>query len=110
MLDAAVLFDYDQSEIRPDAESSLLSVLTVIEEHPNTNIRIEGHTDNTGSDDYNQNLSEKRADAVKDWLIENGCSPDNLTTIGYGESKPIVSNDSESGRQQNRRVEIIIEK
>lgn len=110
MLDASVLFDFDKADIRSDAETSLYSVLTVIEEYPSAKVRIEGHTDNIGDDAYNMNLSEKRAKAVKNWLIEHGCSADRLATIGLGESKPIASNDTEEGRQQNRRVEIIIEK
>lgn len=110
MLDASVLFDFDQANIKPDVETSLYSVLTVIEEYPSAKVRIEGHTDNVGDDAYNMILSEKRAKAVKNWLIEHGCSADRLVTIGFGESKPIASNDTEEGRQQNRRVEIIIEK
>lgn len=110
MLDASVLFDYDQSNIRPDAEISLLSVLMVIEEYPSSKIRIEGHTDGTGEEDYNLDLSKKRAQSVRDWLIERGCDSERLVPIGFGESKPIASNDTEEGRQQNRRVEIIIEK
>ncbi len=110
MLDASVLFDYDQSNIRPDAEISLLSVLTVIEEYHSSKVRIEGHTDDTGEEDYNLDLSKKRAQSVRDWLIERGCDPERLIPIGFGESKPIASNDTEENRQQNRRVEIIIEK
>lgn len=110
MLDASVLFDYDQADIRPDAEISLLSVLTVIEEYPSAKVRIEGHTDSMGEEDYNLDLSKKRAQSVRDWLIERGCDSERLVPIGFGESKPMASNDTEEGRQQNRRVEIIIEK
>jgi len=110
MLDASVLFDYDQANIRPDAVASLLSVLTVIEEYSSSKVRIEGHTDSTGEENYNLDLSEKRAQSVRDWLIERGCDSEKLIPIGFGESKPIASNDTEEGRQQNRRVEIIIEK
>ncbi len=110
VLDAAVLFDHDKADIRQDAEAALLSALTVIEEYSASKVRIEGHTDSTGEADYNMALSEKRARAVRDWLTAHGCAPERLATAGFGESKPVASNDSESGRQQNRRVELIIEK
>lgn len=110
ILDASVLFNYDKADIRPDAETSLLSVLMIIEEYPSAKVRIEGYTDSTGNEDYNMALSEKRAQSVRNWLIERSCDPERLIPIGLGESKPMASNDTEEGRQQNRRVEIIIEK
>jgi len=73
ILDASVLFDYDKADIRPDAETSLLSVLMIIEEYPSAKVRIEGYTDSTGNEDYNMALSEKRAQSVRNWLIERGC-------------------------------------
>jgi len=109
-LSAEVLFDHDQHEIRPDAESALNDVLTVIREYSDSRIRIDGHTDSTGSEDYNLNLSEQRAEAVKDWLAEHGIESSRMTTCGLGESQPVASNEDVQGRQLNRRVEIVIEK
>jgi outer membrane protein OmpA-like peptidoglycan-associated protein len=81
-------------------------VLSVLKQYPETSIRIVGHTDNTGSVDSNQKLSERRAEAIKNALVGMGANPSRLTTIGYGARKPIASNNSEAGRQQNRRVEV----
>ena len=80
----------------------------VIKKYDETDILIEGHTDNTGAEDYNQDLSEKRADAVKRFLIAQGVDPTRLTAVGYGEEQPLEDNDSESGRAANRRVEVAI--
>lgn len=110
VLDAAILFDHDKADIRPNAEAALLSALTVIEEYAPSKIRIEGHTDSMGEAEYNMALSERRARAVRDWLVAHGCAPERLTTAGFGESRPVATNDTEPGRQQNRQVELIIEK
>lgn len=108
ILDASVLFDHDQSAVRPAAETTLFSALSVIEEYPAAKVRIEGHTDSTGDEAYNQTLSEQRAASVRTWFIEHGCAPERLATAGFGETKPVASNQDEEGRQQNRRVEIIL--
>jgi outer membrane protein OmpA-like peptidoglycan-associated protein len=112
-----ILFDFDKWDIRPDAGPALKKVGTVIQESKTAKVTIAGHTDSKGADDYNQVLSKKRADAVKDWLVVNsGAKPDLLTTVGYGETKPIAPNsnpdgsDNPEGRQKNRRVEIVIKK
>jgi len=73
-------------------------------------VRVEGHTDSVTSDAYNQQLSERRADAVRTWLESHGVAAGRLTTVGYGESKPVADNGTVAGRQQNRRVEIVIDK
>ncbi|MEA1964873.1 MAG: OmpA family protein [Candidatus Aerophobetes bacterium] len=109
-LSSEVLFDHDKWEIRTDAESVLNDVLTVIQQYADSNVRIEGHTDSTGSDDYNKSLSERRAEAVKSWLVDHGANADKLKTKGFGETQPVVSNDTAEGRQKNRRVELVIEK
>jgi len=72
----------------------------------NQKVEIAGHTDSVGSDEYNQVLSEKRAAAVKDFLVSEGCNADRLVTVGYGRSKPVESNESDEGRAKNRRVEL----
>lgn len=73
-------------------------------------VRVEGHTDSIASEAYNQTLSERRAEAVADWLAAHGVDRQRLRTVGWGESRPVATNDTPSGRQQNRRVEVIIEK
>jgi outer membrane protein OmpA-like peptidoglycan-associated protein len=79
-----------------------------LKEYEDRSVLIEGHTDNVGSDEYNQGLSEQRAAAVQSYLVGQGIAPNRITTSGLGESRPIASNDSPTGRQQNRRVEVII--
>lgn len=102
------LFAVNSSTLLPGAQSELQRVATVIRQYPETNIQIAGHTDSTGSEDYNRKLSEQRAESVKTALIGMGVNPSRLTTIGYGEGRPIASNNTEGGRQQNRRVEVRI--
>jgi outer membrane protein OmpA-like peptidoglycan-associated protein len=102
------LFAVNSFTLLPGAYDELDRVSKVLTQYPDTNIRIAGHTDSTGSEDYNQKLSERRAEAVKAALVGTGVNPSRLTTIGYGEGKPIASNNTEAGRQQNRRVEIRI--
>jgi len=80
----------------------------VLVQYPETNIQIAGHTDSTGSDDFNQKLSEQRAQVVKNALAGQGVNPARMIAVGYGESKPIADNSTEAGRQMNRRVEITI--
>ncbi|MBP7526642.1 MAG: OmpA family protein [Syntrophorhabdaceae bacterium] len=102
------LFAVNSSTLLPGAQSELQRVATVIRQYPETNIQIAGHTDSTGSEDYNRRLSEQRAESVKTALIGMGVNPSRLTTLGYGESRPVASNNTEGGRQQNRRVEVRI--
>ena len=75
---------------------------------PELNLRIEGHTDSTGSDEYNQRLSERRAGSVKDFLAGHGIAMDRMVAVGYGENRPVEDNSTKDGRQKNRRVEIVI--
>jgi outer membrane protein OmpA-like peptidoglycan-associated protein len=110
-LPADVLFDFDKAEIRADAAGALGQLATVLRGFPNGTARLEGHTDAKGDDAYNQRLSERRAAAVKTWLVEReGMDAGRLTTRGWGESKPVASNDDDAGRQKNRRVSVIIRK
>jgi outer membrane protein OmpA-like peptidoglycan-associated protein len=76
--------------------------------HPGLNLAVEGHTDSVGNDSYNQGLSDRRAESVRDYLVRQGIPRDTIVAHGFGESQPVVSNDSASGRQQNRRVEVIV--
>ena len=104
-------FKTGSAEILSDSENTLQAVLTIIKDHPEfTKIRIEGHTDNVGAKAMNQTLSGKRANSVKAWLVSHGIVVGRLTAQGFGDSKPIVPNDTDQGRAANRRVEFHIEK
>jgi outer membrane protein OmpA-like peptidoglycan-associated protein len=116
-LSADVLFDFDKSDVKPEAAEALRQVAAVLREHPGQPVRIEGHTDSKGSDAYNQALSEDRALSVRDWLVEEeGLDGTGFETVGYGEAQPAAPNehpdgsDDPEGRQKNRRVEIVIGK
>jgi len=104
-----VLFTSGRADLKAGAASNLYRLVTFLNQNPNRNVAIEGHTDSVGSDDYNQGLSHRRADSVRSFLIEQGISPQRITAAGKGEHQPVADNESESGRQQNRRVEVIIE-
>ena len=101
-----VNFDFDKAEIRPDAAVILDEVVSILSGKPDVQVRIEGHTDSTGPEDYNQGLSERRADSVRTYLVEQGIAEAQLTSVGFGESKPISTNDTREGRALNRRVEL----
>jgi outer membrane protein OmpA-like peptidoglycan-associated protein len=114
-LAADVLFDFDKYDLRPEAAPSLEKVAEVLRSRAGSPVTIEGHTDGKGSDAYNQPLSEKRAQAVREWLVKNGgASAARITTRGWGKSKPIAPNtrpdgsDDPEGRKKNRRVEITV--
>lgn len=109
-LSGAVLFDFDSEAIRPDAQRSLAEILEVIEAYGSRPVRVEGHTDSVASETYNQNLSKRRAQSVADWMVAHGIESSRLKVGGWGESRPAADNSSPEGRQQNRRVELIIEK
>lgn len=106
-LDSGILFDVDKYDVRPEAERALASLATVLKEADVKAFEIDGHTDSDASDEYNQALSEKRANAVKDFLASQGLTSE-ITIIGYGESRLVASNDTPEGKQKNRRVEILI--
>jgi outer membrane protein OmpA-like peptidoglycan-associated protein len=109
-LPGSVLFDFDSAQIRPDAERTLADVAEVLKSYGTRPMRIEGHTDSVASDDYNLKLSERRAQSVQTWLASRGGVKAAFATKGWGEAKPAATNDTPAGRQQNRRVEVIIEK
>lgn len=106
--DSGILFDVNKTALKPAATTNLQNLAASMEKNPDTNISILGYTDNTGSADYNQSLSVRRADAVKSAITANGVSGSRLTTQGKGEGDPIADNTTEAGRAQNRRVEIVI--
>lgn len=101
-----ITFGVDRYEVRPEFYNTLESVAIVLKEFNKTNIRIAGHTDSTGSAEYNQTLSERRASSVGQLLISQGIASGRVWTTGYGERYAIASNDTEAGRQANRRVEL----
>jgi len=104
-----VNFDLDKSDIRESEIAELQKAVRFIRKYPGAKIRLEGHTDSIATEEYNQRLSERRADAVRDYLVKEGaCAAANTTTVGYGETRPVASNDTEEGRAQNRRVEVLI--
>ena len=103
-----VLFDTGQAGLKPGADLVLGRLATYLSANPRTLILIEGHTDSRGSDDYNEALSERRAQAVADALAARGIAQDRLRTRGRGKAFPVASNDTPEGRQQNRRVEIVL--
>jgi outer membrane protein OmpA-like peptidoglycan-associated protein len=110
-LPADVLFDFDKATIRPDAAQALGKLALVIRGFPSAQVLLEGHTDSVGNDAYNQTLSGRRADAVKTWLVgKEALDAARLRTQGFGESKPVASNDTDQGRQKNRRVVAVIHK
>ena len=105
-----VYFDFDRSEIRPDSEPVLQEAATILRANPDVSLVIvEGHTDSQGTDEYNRDLSLRRAEAVFRFLVNAGVAPEVLQTQGYGESAPVASNENEEGRAQNRRVELRVE-
>ena len=105
---AGVLFDSAKSDLRPACAPALDSLVRVLEKHPEIRIGISGHTDDVGADEYNLDLSERRAKAVQTYLIAHGIDAARLRAKGFGESKPLGSNLTEAGRQANRRVECVV--
>jgi outer membrane protein OmpA-like peptidoglycan-associated protein len=103
-----VLFDTGKYSLQPTAREKLAKVAGILSGHPGLKLEVEGHTDSVGGDDYNQKLSEQRGGAVRDYLTAQGMPVSSVTMKGLGETQPLVSNDTPSGRQQNRRVEIVI--
>ena len=106
--DNAVLFDFDSAQLRPEARDELSKLADNLEKYPNTDLVVVGHTDAVGSNEYNQALSERRANAAASYLISQGVSRSRVTTLGKGETEAIASNDTDFGRQQNRRIEVAI--
>ena len=103
---SGVTFQTDSATIQSGFRSTLDEVAATLNEYPDSRIVVSGHTDSTGSADYNQTLSQQRADAVANYLISRGVAPSRITAFGAGETQPVASNETDSGRSQNRRVEI----
>jgi outer membrane protein OmpA-like peptidoglycan-associated protein len=103
-----VLFDTGKSNLRPTAREAVARLAGVVSNYPSLHLDIEGHTDSTGTVDFNQTLSEKRANAVRDFLISQGLGAASLAAVGLGQDNPVADNSTSAGRQQNRRVEIVI--
>ena len=101
-----ILFDTGKSSIKAESTSVMVDIIQILNEYPTAKFTVEGHTDSVGSANLNQKLSDSRANSVRDFLIEKGIGADRLTAIGYGEDKPIATNNTRAGRAQNRRVEI----
>ena len=101
-----VAFDLNKADLKPSAYPRLDRIIATLNESPETQFEIVGHADSTGAADYNQDLSERRAAAVADYLIKGGISPSRFTTSGRGEMEPIASNDTKEGRARNRRVDL----
>jgi outer membrane protein OmpA-like peptidoglycan-associated protein len=103
-----VLFDFNKATLKPDAKLRLAKVSGIILAYPDLKLEIDGFTDNKGTPEYNMTLSDKRAAAVRDFLVAQGVGTDAVTTKGFGESNPVASNATPAGRQQNRRVELVV--
>ncbi len=103
-----VLFKTGSFELLPGARERLAKVSGIVLAYPSLHLQIEGHTDSVGGDEYNQNLSEKRAGAVRDYLVQQGITANSIEARGFGKTQPIASNDTPEGRQQNRRVELVL--
>jgi outer membrane protein OmpA-like peptidoglycan-associated protein len=103
-----VLFDTNQATLKPGAREKLARVSGILLAYPSLKISVEGHTDSTGTDEYNQKLSERRAEAVAAYLSENNIPSGNITSRGFGKDNPVATNDTAEGRQQNRRVEMVV--
>lgn len=105
---ADVLFDFGQYNLKSDAQIKLAKLAGIIQAHPGLHLAVEGHTDNIGGDEANMKLSEQRADAVRDFLVQQGLAQNAVTAVGLGKTDPVADNSTSEGRQKNRRVEIIV--
>ncbi|MFC5271417.1 OmpA family protein [Adhaeribacter terreus] len=106
--DSGILFATNSAELRPQSQADIRTLAATLKKYGDTNVIIEGHTDNTGSDAINQPLSERRAQSVANYTIAQGVEPSRISTQGFGSSKPVADNTTEAGKQANRRVEIAI--
>jgi len=103
-----VLFDTGSYTLKPGAREKLAKISGIVLAHPGLSLQIEGHTDSVGGDEFNQQLSERRAGSVRDFLAEQGVAPSTITAHGFGKTQPVASNDTAEGRQRNRRVELVV--
>ena len=105
---ADVLFDTGKYELRPPTREQLAKLCGVLLAHAGLNLEVEGYTDSTGTDDFNQKLSDQRASTVRDYLVAQGLASGSVTSKGFGKEMPVATNDTSAGRQKNRRVELIV--
>jgi OOP family OmpA-OmpF porin len=103
-----VVFDLDMASLRPDARRMLDLDLQILLDHPNIVVEVQGHTDSQADDEYNMDLSRRRAEAVRDYFIEKGVAPSQLSVRAYGETRPMDTNLTPEGRQRNRRIELVV--
>ncbi|MDQ3698753.1 MAG: OmpA family protein [Gemmatimonadota bacterium] len=103
-----ILFDVDRATLKAGAEANVRRIAAVLQQYPEHQIVVEGHTDATGSAEYNQTLSERRAAAVREALVAGGVDAGRITSRGFGKGQPVATNDTPAGRQQNRRVEVVV--
>jgi len=103
-----VLFDTGSYTLKPGAREKLAKISGIVLAHPGLTLQIEGHTDSVGSDEYNQQLSDRRAGSVQEFLVQQGVAAGSVTAVGFGKMEPVASNDTAEGRQQNRRVELVV--
>jgi outer membrane protein OmpA-like peptidoglycan-associated protein len=103
-----VLFDTGKYTLLPGAREKLAKIAGILLSHPTLRLQVEGHTDSVGGDEYNQRLSEQRAGAVRDYLVQQSIPADHVTAKGFGKTQPVASNATAAGRQQNRRVEVVV--
>jgi outer membrane protein OmpA-like peptidoglycan-associated protein len=106
--DSGILFTSGSSNLQPASQQNIKKLSEILNKYPDTNILIEGHTDNSGTHEVNQNLSEKRAESVSAYALGQNVAKSRITTVGYGETQPLTSNETADGREQNRRVEVAI--
>jgi len=103
-----VLFDFNKYTLKPGAREKMAKVAGILLAYPGLKIQVEGHTDSVGSDEYNMKLSQQRADSVRDYLVAQAVPAANVSAVGLGKADPVASNDNAAGRQQNRRVELVV--
>jgi outer membrane protein OmpA-like peptidoglycan-associated protein len=103
-----ILFDVNKATLKPGAEANVRRIAAILQQYPDKQIVVEGHTDATGSDAYNQKLSEDRAASVRAALVSGGVASAAITSRGFGKTQPVATNDTPAGRQQNRRVEVVV--
>jgi outer membrane protein OmpA-like peptidoglycan-associated protein len=106
--DSGILFAVNSAQLQSAGQQNLRDLAASLQDYPGTDVLVVGHTDSTGSDEYNQGLSERRADSARTFLLGAGLEPNRVRAVGRGESEPIATNDTEAGRQENRRVEVAI--
>ena len=103
-----VLFAFNKYTLKPEARERLAKISGIVEAYPGLKLQVEGHTDSIGSDEYNLQLSEKRADSVRAYLVSNGVRPDSVSAQGFGKADPVADNSTASGRKLNRRVDMVV--